>query len=164
MSKKRARITNPEPFLPLGSDAFSAGKKRPKPPKHHQLQEQLVPSAVSSKILKEALLQQKEIQREEEDDANVADQNPNNNFVFPKVHRLKEDDGDGDEDDLDDFDGFSETQSQFGQWNAEDDINEEDEKLLDSFLSKDDGPQRTLADIIVEKIKEKDSQVSSGTS
>lgn len=44
----------------------------------------------------------------------------------------------------------------------QDKIDEEDEKLLEAFLSKDDRPQRTLADIIVEKIKEKDAQVSSG--
>ncbi|KAK6157476.1 hypothetical protein DH2020_011724 [Rehmannia glutinosa] len=157
MSKKRGRITNPEPFLPLGSDAFSS-KKRTKPPKHHQLHQKLVPSAVSSKILKEALIQQKEIQHEEDDENNVSEQNPDNKFLLPQLNRLKDND---DEDDVDDFDGFSETQSQLGQWNVEDEIDEEDEKLLEAFLSKDDRPQRTLADIIVEKIKEKDAQVSS---
>ncbi|KAH6780816.1 bystin-like protein [Perilla frutescens var. hirtella] len=159
MSKKRERITNPEPFLPLGSDAFSAGKKRTKPSKNHQLQEKLVPSAVSSKILKEALLQQKEVQREEDDDGNVTHQNPSLNLVFPQNHGLKEDD---DEDDVDDFEGYSENQSQYGELNFEDDLNEEEEKLVEAFLSKTDGPQRTLADIIVEKIKEKDAQVSTG--
>ncbi|KAK6132097.1 hypothetical protein DH2020_034163 [Rehmannia glutinosa] len=157
MSKKRGRITNPEPFLPLGSDAFSS-KKRTKPPKHHQLHQKLVPSAVSSKILKEALIQQKEIQHEEDDENNVSEKNPDNKFLLPQLNRLKDND---DEDDVDDFDGFSETQSQLGQWNVEDEIDEEDEKLLEAFLSKDDRPQRTLADIIVEKIKEKDAQVSS---
>ena len=44
----------------------------------------------------------------------------------------------------------------------QDDINEEDEKLLEAFLSKDTAPQRTLADLIVAKIKEKDANVSSG--
>ncbi|KAJ0673106.1 putative bystin [Helianthus annuus] len=37
-----------------------------------------------------------------------------------------------------------------------DEINEDEEKLLEAFFSKDARPQRTLADIIVEKIKEKD--------
>ncbi|KAI3465976.1 hypothetical protein Pfo_022639 [Paulownia fortunei] len=164
MSKKRGRMTNPEPFLPFGSDSLSS-KKRSKPPKHHQLQQKLVPSAVSSKILKEALLQQKEIQHEEEsEDANALNHNPSNGFSFPQVRNLKDndDDDDDDDDDVDDFGGFSETQSQFGQWDFEDEIDEEDEKLLEAFLSKDDPPQRTLADIIVEKIKEKDAQVSSG--
>ncbi|KAK4398249.1 Bystin [Sesamum angolense] len=146
MSKKRARITNPEPFLPLGSDAFSS-KKRSKPPKHHQDNQKLVPSAVSSKILKEALLQQKEIQQEEDNENGVAEQNSTSTFRFPDVHRLKDND---DEEDVDDFEGFSETQNH----------DEEDEKLLEAFLSKDDRPQRTLADIIVEKIKQK-AQVSS---
>lgn len=118
MSKKRSRITNPEPFLPVGSDAFSAGKKRAKPPKHHQLEEKLLPSTVSSKILKVALQQQKEIDREEDDNDKAADQNPDSNIVFPQNRDLKDDDND-DDDDVDDFDGFSETQSQFGQYNFE---------------------------------------------
>lgn len=56
---------------------------------------------------------------------------------------------------------FFETQSQFG--NYEDEIDEEDEKLLEAFLSKDAGPQRTLADIIIQKIKENDGNVASET-
>lgn len=44
----------------------------------------------------------------------------------------------------------------------QEEIDEDDEKLLEAFLSKDARPQRTLADLIVDKIKEKDSQVSSG--
>ncbi|CAI9757147.1 unnamed protein product [Fraxinus pennsylvanica] len=156
MAKKRARITNPEPFLADDSKSFSAAsssKKRSKPPKPHQLEEKLVPSGMSSKILKEALSQQKEIQEEEEK------KNPTG-LVFSEEHGIK--DNDYEEEDLDDFGGFSETQSQFGQWDFEDQIDEEDEKLLEAFLSKDHRPQRTLADVILEKIKEKDSQVSTG--
>ncbi|KAI3675076.1 hypothetical protein L1987_84660 [Smallanthus sonchifolius] len=108
---------------------------------------------MSSKILKEALIQQKEIQ--EETDA----QNPNN-IVFPDepVTQTQVDD---DEDDIDNFAGFSDNHSQFGGY--EEEVNEDEEKLLEAFFSKDARPQRTLADIIVEKIKEKD-QVPSGLS
>ncbi|KAL7129339.1 hypothetical protein ABFS83_13G060100 [Erythranthe nasuta] len=160
MSKKRGRITNPEPFLPLGSDAFSS-KKRSKQPKNHQLHQKLVPSAASSKILKEALLQQKEIQHEEDNENNASDQNRDNKFSLPQLHGLKDND---DEEDIDDFEGFSDNQSQIERCDFEDEIDEEDEKLLEAFLSKDDRPQRTLADIIVEKLKENDAQaqVSAG--
>ena len=44
----------------------------------------------------------------------------------------------------------------------QDQIDEDDEKLLEAFLSTDSRPQRTLADIIVERIKEKHAQVSAG--
>ena len=118
MSKKRerSRITNPEPFLPLGSDAFSTGKKRSKLPKHHQLEDKLVPSAVSAKILKEARLQQKEVQREEDDDKNVTDHDDTaNKIVFPQIHGRKDDENCDDDGEVDDFEGFSETESQFGQ-------------------------------------------------
>jgi hypothetical protein len=41
-------------------------------------------------------------------------------------------------------------------------IDEEDERVLEAFLRKDAGPQCTLADIIVEKIKQKDAKAASG--
>ncbi|CAK9151788.1 unnamed protein product [Ilex paraguariensis] len=148
MAKKRTRHTNPEPFLE--DDSKSVSKKRTKPLKHHQQEQKLISSGMSSKILKEALIQQKEVQEEE-----TEEQNPNR-LVFNEEQVIA---AESDEDEFDDFDGFSETQSQFGGWEAE--IDEDDEKILEAFMSKDARPQRTLADIIVGKIKEKDAQVSS---
>jgi essential nuclear protein 1 len=148
MAKKRARQQNPEPFL-ADDNAAAVSKKRNKPPKHHQLEQKLISSGTSSKILKEALIQQKEINEENEG------KNPNN-LVFaedPATEVVLE------EEDIDDFGGFSETQSQFGGY--EEEVDEEDEKLLEAFISKDVGQQQTLADLIVAKIKQKDQQVSS---
>lgn len=149
MAKKRDRHQNPEPFLSDDTNK-SVSKKRTKPAKQHQREEELISAGMSSKILKEALIQQKEIQ--EETDA----ENPNN-IVFPEepVTQAQVDD----DDDVDNFAGFSDNHSQFGGY--EDEINEDEEKLLEAFFSRDARPQRTLADIIVEKIKEKD-QVPSG--
>lgn len=148
MAKKRARHQNPEAFL-ADEAATSISKKRNKPPKLHQHEEKLISSGMSSKILKEALIQQKEVQEEAEE------QNPNK-LVFAEEPA---NDAASDDEEIDNFGGFSETQSQFGGFDEE--INEEDEALLDAFTSKNAGPQRTLADIIVQKIKEKDAQVSS---
>ncbi|KAM7498523.1 hypothetical protein LguiA_022937 [Lonicera macranthoides] len=151
MPKKRTRHQNPEPFLPDETKS-SLSHKRSKPPKIHQRQQELIPTGMSSKILKEAIIQQREIQDE------VEAQNPNpNSLVFSeepaKALQLEEDD------DIDDFDGFLETQSQYG--GNEEEIDEEDEKLLEAFFLKDARPQSTLADIIVAKIKEKDEELSS---
>ncbi|XAR52447.1 hypothetical protein NMG60_11020533 [Bertholletia excelsa] len=148
MAKKRTRHQNPEPFLADGT-ASSVSKKRNKNPKQHQQDAKLISSNMSSKILREALLQQKEIEEE-------AERKNANNVIFGEELAKA---ADSDEDDIDDFGGFSETQSQFG--GPEEAIDEEDEKLLEAFMSKDPGPQRTLADLIVEKIKERDAQVSS---
>ncbi|KAL8255212.1 hypothetical protein R6Q59_033433 [Mikania micrantha] len=152
MGKKRERYLNPEPFL---SDEInkSVSKKRTKPAKEHQREEKLISAGMSSKILKEALIQQKEIQ--EETDA----ENPNK-IVFSEEPATQSQ-VDDDDDDIDNFAGFSDNHSQFGGYEVE--INEDEEKLLEAFFSKDARPQRTLADIIVEKIKEKD-KVSSGLS
>ena len=45
-------------------------------------------------------------------------------------------------------------------WQME--INEEDEKALAAFMSKDKAAERTLGDIILQKIREKDAEVSAG--
>uniref|UniRef100_A0A803MVU1 Bystin n=1 Tax=Chenopodium quinoa TaxID=63459 RepID=A0A803MVU1_CHEQI len=110
----------------------------------------MISNNMSDKILKEAFKQQKEIVDEENDD-----QNPNIPSFSAVFHNEDED-----EEDFDDFAGFAETQSQINDY--EDQINEEDERLLDAFLSKDAGPQRTLADVIAARIKEKDAAVTSG--
>ena len=64
---------------------------------------QLISSGMSSKILKEALLQQKEIEDE------ARDQNPHGSFFAVEEVPAKDE-----EEDVDDFDGFDETQSHFG--------------------------------------------------
>ncbi|PSR91136.1 Bystin like [Actinidia chinensis var. chinensis] len=148
MGKKRTRHQNPEPFL-ADDNASSASKNRNKPRKHHQQEDKLISSGMSSKILKEAMIQQREVQEE------VEGQNP-----IKQVFAEEAANAAGlDEEDIDEFGGFSETQSQFGGY--EEEIDEEDEKLLEAFMSKDAGPQRTLADLIVAKIKQNDAQVSS---
>ncbi|KAL4555271.1 hypothetical protein LXL04_037886 [Taraxacum kok-saghyz] len=146
MAKKRERHQNPEPFLSDDTNK-SVSKKRTKPAKQHQGEEKLISAGMSSKILKEALIQQKEIQ--EETDA----ENPNN-IVFPEepVTQTQVED---DDDDVDNFAGFSDNHSQFGGY--EEEINEDDERLLEAFFSKDKRPQQTLADVILQKIKQKDN-------
>lgn len=44
----------------------------------------------------------------------------------------------------------------------QEEIDEDDERLLEAFLSKDAGPQVTLADLIIKKIKENDANLASG--
>nr|GEY51770.1 hypothetical protein [Tanacetum cinerariifolium] len=146
--KKRERINNPEPFLSDETNK-SFSKKRTKPSKLHQQEQKLISAGMSSKILKEALAQQKEIQ-EEADAANP------DNITFPEepvTHTQIDDD-----DDIDNFRGFTDTHSQYG--GDEEEINEDDQKLLEAFFSRDARPERTLADVIVEKIKAKDQASS----
>ncbi|XP_047321620.1 bystin [Impatiens glandulifera] len=151
MGNKRERHQNPEPFLPNVDATFStASRKRNKLPKQHQEDQKLISSGLSSKILKEALLQQKEIQ-DETDNQNPAI------IMFPE--ELPAPVTLDQEDDIDDFNGFDDTISHYDYDEA---IDEEDELLLEAFMNKDAGPQRTLADIIVNKFKERDAKTSSG--
>ena len=124
---------------------------------------------MSSKILKQALAQQKEIQ----DKANL--QNPNSTLLFAQEYVTPKgataDDAQTNDDDIDGFDGFSVTLSRFGAndvshsltllkifflwyylvienpWEntiLQEGIDEEDERVLEAFLAKDAGPQCTL--------------------
>lgn len=154
--QKRERFQNPQPFLPSNDDekSVASSKKRSKAAKHHQKQDKMISSGISSKILKEAMIQQKEVLEESEE--------PNatkSAFVFAEEEQSKRR-VEEDEDDIDDFGGFNETQSQFG--NYEEEIDEDDERLLEAFLSKDAGPQVTLADLIIKKIKENDANIALG--
>ena len=63
----------------------------------------MISSGMSSKILKEALFQQKEIEDE------ARDQNPNSSFFAVEEEPAKDE-----EEDVDDFAGFDDTQSHFG--------------------------------------------------
>jgi essential nuclear protein 1 len=153
MGKKRERHQNPQPFLSDDNHVSSSNKrsksKPPKAPKPHQTEDNLISSDISSKILKQAMAQQKEIH----DEANH--QNPTSALLFAEEYEADA----ADDDDIDDFGGFSETQSRL---DAEE-IDEEDERVLDAFLTKDAGPQRTLADLIVEKLKQNDPNIASGS-
>nr|XP_023873117.1 bystin [Quercus suber] len=167
-NNKRERHLNPQPFLSDNDCHAKRSKfKVPKPKSRHQSEkaeeeenEELISSTMSSKILKQALVQQKEIQ----DEANL--QNPNSALLFAQEYVTPKgaaaaDDAQTDDDDIDGFDGFSETQSRFGADDEE--IDEEDERVLEAFLAKDAAPQRTLADIIVEKLKQQDPITASET-
>ncbi|KAF3786908.1 Bystin [Nymphaea thermarum] len=141
----------------------SSSKRRSHPSKHQrdrhgaeaddEEQEYLEPK-LSSRILEEALNQQKEILAEEETQktgSTVTRHAFTAAAVEAAITRLGELDNDDDDD-------FSETQSQYDGYHE---IDEEDEKVLATFMSKDAGPQRTLADLIIQRIKEKDAQVAS---
>lgn len=108
--KKRERHENPQPFLSKDNDSV-ASKRRCKSRderKQHQKEEKLLSSGMSSKILKVARIQQREIEDEE-----VEAQNPNNSLLHIVEEPRKDD---GEEDDIDDFTGFSETQSRYGDY------------------------------------------------
>lgn len=141
-------MVNPQPFLAEQPTAVS--KTRSKAPKRHQQEDQMISKTLSDKILKEAFKQQREILDEENEERNPGQTG------FSAIAEVPAHD---EEEDIDDFGGFNENQSQFGDY--EDQINEDDEKLLEAFLSKNVGPQQTLGDVIAARIKAQDAAMSS---
>ncbi|XP_074563126.1 bystin-like [Curcuma longa] len=148
--KRKENPTRQQHRILLGDEEPFKSKKRAGSPKSHQTGDKLISSGLSSKILKEALDQQKEILQEVEEESRVP-------FSAVAVDPLARSDSDAE--DIDEFDGFTETQSLYDGGDVE--IDEEDEKVLASFMSTNAGPLPTLADIIIQKIKEKEAETTS---
>ncbi|WZZ71960.1 hypothetical protein YC2023_083330 [Brassica napus] len=146
MAKKQDRIVNAQPFI---NDDASVGssRKRSKVRKTHQQLDKLLEADISYKIIKVALAQQKEIAKEEN-----AERNPIT-AVFSAASALNAEEEkrviEEEEDDIDVFDG-----------KFDDDSYQEDEKLFESFCVKNAPPQRTLADILIKKIKDNDAELA----
>ncbi|CAH2034757.1 unnamed protein product [Thlaspi arvense] len=154
MAKKRDRIVNTQPFISDDASVASS-RKRSKVPKTHQKLEKLIEAGMSSKIMKVALDQQKEVEDEEN-----AERNPISTvFAAAAASTAKEEQKvlEEEEDDIGDIDEFD---GKFEEDIYQEDINEEDEKLFESFFVKNAPPQRTLADIIIKKIKDNDADLA----
>lgn len=113
MAKKRKeRILNPEPFVPEGTE-YAKSKKTSKAARKHQQEGDLIDSHISSKIMKQALIQLKEV--EDEDETNEQNVTRSSFNRLEEEPRKVEEDNNGDDiDDIDEFAGFDENQSQFG--------------------------------------------------
>ncbi|KAL6649319.1 hypothetical protein ACP70R_013543 [Stipagrostis hirtigluma subsp. patula] len=150
--------------LPLGADADAVAdaskRRRSGAAKQHQADEEAsIPSSLSAKILREARKQQQEEMLADAGDevpsataaeAAAARPSTSSSFAAPA--------GDEEEDeDVDEFDGFD-TLTEYDGGEVE--IDEEDEKALAAFMSTDKAAERTLGDIILQKIREKDAEVS----
>jgi len=119
-------------------------------------EEEFVPGALSARILKEARAQQDEVDN---------DTRPLTATIGITA-ALKNPDLDSDDDDEYDPDGpeeFSDPGSQWEEYDEDDELEEispEDEAALAAFMAPNaaDYQQKTLTDIILEKIREKQQQ------
>ncbi|KAG2575741.1 bystin-like isoform X2 [Panicum virgatum] len=162
--RKSGSEKQPKHRLPLGADADAVAaaskRRRSGAAKQHQADEEAsIPSSLSAKILREARKQQQEEMIADSGDegapaaaASGAAAGPSASSSFPVPAADDEED-----DDVDEFDGFD-ALSEYDGGDVE--INEEDEKALAAFMSKDKAAERTLGDIILQKIREKDAEVS----
>ncbi|KAH9620644.1 hypothetical protein KSS87_006365 [Heliosperma pusillum] len=156
MGKKRGRENekqrkvNPNSFL-TDEQSAAAPKSRSKTPKLHQQHAEVISQGMSDKILREAFKQQREI----EDEENL-ERNPTVaafDSIEEELPRILEDN----ENDVDDYTGVSDPKKHVDEDYK---VNEEDERLLDAFLSKDVGPQKTLGDVIAARIKAQDATLT----
>eukprot|EP00270_Netrium_digitus_P019705 TRINITY_DN7840_c0_g1_i1.p1 TRINITY_DN7840_c0_g1~~TRINITY_DN7840_c0_g1_i1.p1 ORF type:complete len:498 (+),score=171.42 TRINITY_DN7840_c0_g1_i1:47-1495(+) len=139
--------------------------------RQRQESEDFIRSDVSSKILKEARKQQQEIAAEEDEAeglaaakaafAKAAEDISKGNLASASLGNDDDDDDENDGRDLDrdvddeeELQGFSDSESQWGEIVG--DVTEEDEKIMEKFmLAAAAAPQRTLGDIIMQKIQQK---------
>eukprot|EP00250_Pteridium_aquilinum_P005247 c15371_g1_i1 orf=73-1485(+) len=138
-------LSLPQLLLEEDVDKQSTKSRSSKARKLQEPQE-FVSTTLSNKILQEAQKQQKEIQKERDEETGVAAVRA----AFSAIH----DDMSSDEENEEG--GFSDSQSYDGEY---EDIPEEEEKILAMFMADKAGPQRTLADLIMQKIQENDLAV-----
>eukprot|EP00941_MAST-03F_sp_MAST-3F-sp1_P003755 g3755.t1 len=114
--------------------------------------EEFLPAAMSRKVLKQAREQQREIAREErEREAKMKKKQ--------EKLLLSSNPDEGYDSDADLQVGAGLTMDDGGYVDCDaDDLTDADRKILESFMSTDAAPRRTLADIIMEKIQEKEAR------
>lgn len=112
---------------------------------------QMLPPEMTGKIMKEAQLQQREVSKEDEE---MGDDSRVRETLAGALRNLKGHVSASDDED----EHWSEPESDFNPEDWEAEIDAEDEAVLSAFMTNRDGnqKQKTLADIIMEKIKEKE--------
>ncbi|XP_072382297.1 bystin [Diabrotica undecimpunctata] len=144
MGKVKQKSNPHQKNVPLEQDIqntkFAKSKNRNKIRLRKDEEEQYVDANLSRKILSAARSQQRELEEN-------TPQQSKNKFVSLDVMDSDESDDEVGDDNVDD--AYYE--------NIE--INEDDEKAIDMFMSKNPLPRRTLADIIMEKITEKQTEL-----
>jgi len=149
---KRAKPSEMANKVPLEDDIndakFVKAKKRNKLRLRQDEEEQYVNSNLSRKILSAAREQQRELE-DVSDDPTPAESS--------KMKVVKLDDGAKSDSDSDNEDEEDNLEPDTFYENIE--INRQDEEAIERFMSKNPLPRRTLADIIMEKITEKQTEL-----
>lgn len=149
--KKKRKDAGPEKHgLSLGEEmeqnqeALPPKRRHPRNRNRQQAEDEYVTPVMSNKILGEARRQQLEIDNERDEETGVAATRRAFTAVVPD--QRMDSDSDNDED------GFSDAEDQAEEF---EEVTEEDERIISMFMASDSAPQRTLADIIMERINEK---------
>lgn len=136
----------------LGRDALKATTrvKAKKAKRNEEEEEDVVSERMSIKILKEAQLQQEEL----EEEYGIGDP-PSSQMHKKGISKTEAVDSSDEEEDNDDNEDeeliFDECEIK---------VNEEDEKAMRLFMKLEDTQQKTLADLIMEKIRDKETEIS----
>nr|SVE78831.1 EOG090X058P [Daphnia lumholtzi] len=128
----------------ISSEEFAVNKGRVKTRKRTDADDEFVDDKLSARILKQAQKQQQELEEE------TGETGPSFKVRATSLGAdLEEDECKSEESDF-------ENDSQFG---GDVQVDEEDEKALALFMNPNPAPRRTLADIILEKITEKQTEI-----
>lgn len=128
-------------------------KRRSEKVRNRQQAEDYVDPSTSGRILRAARQQQQEIENERDEETGVAAARRTFSAAADLATPMAGGDSDSEEEDR----GFSDTESQYEEM-IEEEVTEEDERIMARFLAQEDVPQRTLADMIMAKIKEKETE------
>ncbi|CAM6010490.1 unnamed protein product [Sphagnum balticum] len=141
--KKKKKKNKPLRQMEDRHEAAPPKRRAPKSRKGQQAEEYVTP-VMSNKILAEARRQQLEVDNERDEETGVAA--TRRAFTAVTSEKRMDSDSDNEEDG-----GYSDTEEHHEEF---DEVTEEDERIMSMFMASDATPQRTLADIIMERIHE----------
>lgn len=147
--KKKRKETGPEKHelglaeqMEQNLEAAPPKRRNPRNRSRQQPTDEYVTPMMSNKILSEARMQQLEIDNERDEETGVAATRRAFSAAVPDQRM---------DSDSDDEEGFSDGEEQAEEF---EEVTEEDERIMLKFMASDATPQRTLADIIMERIND----------
>nr|CAG4637754.1 EOG090X058P [Chydorus sphaericus] len=140
----------------ISQDSLALDKGRIKSRTRKDIDDNFVDDKLSAKILKHARAQQQELEEENGTSSSAGQITGKRNTVTlgENTSLAHKNDDSGDSDSASDGDVM-------GAYAGDIEINEEDEKALAHFMNPNPVPRRTLADVIMEKITEKQTEIQS---
>ena len=157
----------------IANDKLAQGKGRTKK-RERQPEDEFMTNAMSNKVLLQARKQLEEVEAEDEDGGGGGGDRPSatptlgRSLIQATIHEEDSDEEEDEDDPAARLTGDARRRDAFGEEEDDDDaaargdyyedidISPEDEAALSAFMQPKAGKERTLADIILEKIKEKE--------
>lgn len=134
----------------ISREDFATSKEKVKKPSRNEKSDEFVDDKLSARILRQAQQQQQELEEEFGTSSGTTQKVKITSLLGEGAPENKQPESDSESSDIDDAKFYEDIE-----------VDEEDEKALALFMNTNPLPRKTLADIIMEKITEKQTEIQS---